>query len=151
MTSGCHGRGYQTREVDTFGAPFLDAEANREPFEEQLQLLLKCCNEAAFHHKGKCYEYPPLVDYRGYRLKDITMVPRPKHLPVDIRMPIASPKTIETRTQGDGDAQRQKDPRRRRACLSRRLRPPWPLRPALRIKPAWGAPSSGGTEEVPHD
>ena len=33
----------------------LDAEANRELFEEQLQLLLKCFNEEAFHHKGKYY------------------------------------------------------------------------------------------------
>ncbi len=35
------------------------------------------------------------MDYRGYKLKDITMVPRPKHLPVEIWMPIASGKTIE--------------------------------------------------------
>ena len=89
------GRGYHTREVETFGAPLLDAEANRELFEEQLQLLLKCFNEDAFHFKGKYYECPPPVDYRGYRLEEITVVPRPKHLPVDIWMPIASGKTID--------------------------------------------------------
>src|SRR5207248_3686007 len=89
------GRGYHSREVETFGAPLLDAEANREYFEEQLQLLLKCFNEEAFHHKGKYFECPPAVDYRGYRLKEITMVPRPKHLPVDVWMPIASGKTID--------------------------------------------------------
>src|SRR5207302_11331256 len=50
------GRGYHTREVETFGAPLLDAEANRALFEEQLQLLLKCFNEPAFHHKGRFYE-----------------------------------------------------------------------------------------------
>src|SRR6185436_20721151 len=38
---------------------------------------------------------PPEVDYRGYRLTDITLVPRPKNLPVEIYMPIASGKTIE--------------------------------------------------------
>ena len=53
------GRGYHTREVETFGAPLLDAEANRELFEEQLQLLIKCFNEESFHHKGKYYECPP--------------------------------------------------------------------------------------------
>ena len=89
------GRGYHTREVETFGAPLLDADKNRELFEEQLQLLLKCFNEQAFHHKGKFYECPPPVDYRGYTLTDITMVPRPKHLPVEIWMPIASGKTID--------------------------------------------------------
>ena len=48
------GRGYHTREVETFGAPLLDAAANRELFEEQLELLLKCFNEdASFSHKGK--------------------------------------------------------------------------------------------------
>jgi len=89
------GRGYHTREVESFGAPLLDANANREIFEEGLELLLKCFNEPQFHHKGKFFEAPPPVDYRGYKLTDITMVPRPKHLPVEIWMPIASGKTID--------------------------------------------------------
>jgi alkanesulfonate monooxygenase SsuD/methylene tetrahydromethanopterin reductase-like flavin-dependent oxidoreductase (luciferase family) len=93
------GRGYHTREVETFGAPLIDAEKNREFFEEQLQLLLTCFNQKSLHFKGKYYECPPPVEYRGYRLKDITMVPRPKHLPVDIWMPIASGKTIELMAQ----------------------------------------------------
>ena len=89
------GRGYHTREVESFGAPLLDAEKNRALFEEQLQLLLACFNEPEFAFKGRFYECPPAVDYRGYRLKDITLVPRPKNLPVEIYMPIASGKTIE--------------------------------------------------------
>ena len=89
------GRGYHTREVETFGAPLIDANANREYFEEQLELLLKCFNEESFHHKGKYFECPPPVPYRGYELKDITVIPRPKHLPVEIWMPIASGKTID--------------------------------------------------------
>ena len=35
------GRGYHTREVETFDAPMLDADANRELFEEQLEIILK--------------------------------------------------------------------------------------------------------------
>jgi alkanesulfonate monooxygenase SsuD/methylene tetrahydromethanopterin reductase-like flavin-dependent oxidoreductase (luciferase family) len=89
------GRGYHTREVESFGMPLLDTDKNRELFEEQLQLMLTCFNEQQFHHKGKFYEAPPPVEYRGYTLKDITMVPRPKHLPVEIWMPIASGKTID--------------------------------------------------------
>ena len=89
------GRGYHTREVETFGAPLLDADANREFFEEQLQLLLRCFNEESFHHKSKFYECPPSLAYRGYQLKEITVVPRPKHLPVEIWMPIASGRTID--------------------------------------------------------
>ncbi len=93
------GRGYHSREVESFGAPLLDAEKNREFFEEQLRLLLTCFNEQRFHFKGKYYEAPPPVPYRGYTMKDITMVPRPKHLPVEIWMPIASGKTIEMMAQ----------------------------------------------------
>jgi alkanesulfonate monooxygenase SsuD/methylene tetrahydromethanopterin reductase-like flavin-dependent oxidoreductase (luciferase family) len=89
------GRGYHTREVETFGAPLLDANANREYFEEQLQLLLKCFNEEEFHFTGKYFECPPRVPYRGYELRDITCIPRPKHLPVEVWMPIASGRTIE--------------------------------------------------------
>src|SRR5215475_11662713 len=89
------GRGYHTREVETFGAPLLDAEANREIFEEGLDLMLKCFNEESFRHEGKYFTAPPYVPYRGYDLKEITMVPRPKHLPVEIYMPIASGRTID--------------------------------------------------------
>ena len=89
------GRGYHTREVETFGAPLIDAEKNREYFEEQLRLLLACFNEERFSFKGKYFTCPPEVEYRGYQLKDITMVPRPKHLPVEVWMPVASGKTID--------------------------------------------------------
>ena len=89
------GRGYHTREVETLGGPLLDAEKNRAYFAEELELLLKCFNEESFHFKGKFFECPPPVEYRGYGLHEITMVPRPKHLPVEIYMPVASGRTIE--------------------------------------------------------
>src|SRR5262249_4855663 len=88
-------RASATRWGETFGARLLDAQANRELFEGQLELLLQAFNGRAFHHKGQYYECHPPVDYRGYRLSEITLVPRPKHLPVDIWMPIASGKTID--------------------------------------------------------
>jgi alkanesulfonate monooxygenase SsuD/methylene tetrahydromethanopterin reductase-like flavin-dependent oxidoreductase (luciferase family) len=89
------GRGYHSREVESFGAPVLDAAANRELFEEQIEILLKCFNEEAFSHRGKHYTIPPEVEYRGYTLREITCVPRPVHRPVEIWMPIASGKTID--------------------------------------------------------
>jgi len=95
------GRGYHTREVETFGAPLLDTEANRALFEEQLQLLLKCFNEGTFRHQGRFYQCPPPVEYRGYQLKEITVIPRPRNLPVEIWMPIASGKTIDMMAQYD--------------------------------------------------
>ncbi len=89
------GRGYHTREVETFGAPMLDNAANKELFEEQMEILLKCFNEESFSHHGKHYQIPAAVPYRGYDLKDITCVPRPIHRPVEIWQPIASGKTLE--------------------------------------------------------
>ena len=33
------GRGYHTREVETFGSPLLDQPANRALFEEQVEIV----------------------------------------------------------------------------------------------------------------
>ena len=84
------GKGYHTREVETFGAPMLDADANRELFEEQFEIILKSFNEESFSHKGRHYTLPPEVPYRGYQLKELTLVPRPIHRPVDVWQPIVS-------------------------------------------------------------
>ena len=84
------GRGYHTREVETFGAPMLNAEANRDLFEEQVDLILKAFNEESFSHRGKQYTIPADVPYRGYQLKELTLVPRPIHRPVDVWQPIVS-------------------------------------------------------------
>ena len=46
------GRGYHTREVETFGAPMLDAEANRELFEEQVDIVMKAFSQESFSHHG---------------------------------------------------------------------------------------------------
>jgi len=85
------GRGYHSREVETFGAPILDQEANRELFEEQVEIIFKAFNQESFSHQGKHYTLPPAVPYRGYELKDITLVPRPVH-PVECWQPIVSAK-----------------------------------------------------------
>jgi len=60
------GRGYHTREVESFGAPLLDATANRELFEEQIKIILKAFNQEAFSHRGKYYTIPPRKPYRDY-------------------------------------------------------------------------------------
>jgi alkanesulfonate monooxygenase SsuD/methylene tetrahydromethanopterin reductase-like flavin-dependent oxidoreductase (luciferase family) len=82
------GRGYHTREVETFGAPLSDQEANRELYEEQTEIIFKAFNEESFSHKGKHYTLPPEVPYRGYTLKELTLVPRPINLPVECWQPI---------------------------------------------------------------
>ncbi len=84
------GRGYHSREVETFGNPMLDGEANRELFEEQVEIILKALREDSFSHRGKHYTIPPDVPYRGYQLREITLVPRPRRRPVEIWQPIVS-------------------------------------------------------------
>ena len=83
-------RGYHTREVEVFGNPMTDADANRELFEEQVEVVQKAFNQDSFSHKGKNYTIPPAVDYRGYQLEEITLVPRPVKRPVDCWQPIVS-------------------------------------------------------------
>ena len=84
------GRGYHTREVETFGAPLLDQEANRDYFEEQVEIIFKAFNQRSFSHHGKYFDLPADVPYRGYQLKEITLVPRPLKRPVECWQPIQS-------------------------------------------------------------
>ncbi len=84
------GRGYHTREVESFGAPMLDQDVNRDLFEEQVDIVFKAFNNRAFSHHGKAYTIPPRVPYRGYELEEITLVPRPRTLPVECYQPLVS-------------------------------------------------------------
>ncbi len=84
------GRGYHTREVETFGAPMQDQTANRDLFEEQVEIMFKAFNEESFRHEGSHYTLPPRVPYRGYDLQEITLVPRPVNLPVECWQPVVS-------------------------------------------------------------
>ena len=47
------GRGYHSREVESFGAPVIDQAANRALFEEQVDLMLTCFNQESFSHHGE--------------------------------------------------------------------------------------------------
>jgi len=84
------GRGYHTREIESYGNPLLDADANRDLFEETVDVIFKAFNEDSFSHKGNHYTIPPAVPYRGYELEEITLVPRPPNRPVECWQPIVS-------------------------------------------------------------
>ena len=91
------GRGYHTREVETFAAPMRDGDANRELFEEQVAVLVKAFSQESFSHQGKHYQIPASVPYRGYQLEQLSLVPRPLRQPVEIWQPLVSgnPKGID--------------------------------------------------------
>ena len=84
------GRGYHSREVETFDSPMLDGEANRELFEEQLEIIIKAFSTESFSHQGKHYRLPADVPYRGYQLEELSLVPRPLRQPVEIWQPLVS-------------------------------------------------------------
>ena len=84
------GRGYHTREVEVYGNPMIDADANRELFEEQVDIIMKAFHSDSFSHHGKNYTIPPRVPYRGYELEEITLVPRPLRQPVECWQPVVS-------------------------------------------------------------
>lgn len=83
------GRGYIAREVETLGAPLNDDSANRDLFEEQVEIILKAWNEESFSYKGKYYDIPANTVHRGKLLEEITLVPRPLKLPVECWQPMA--------------------------------------------------------------
>ncbi|HJO60373.1 MAG TPA: LLM class flavin-dependent oxidoreductase, partial [SAR202 cluster bacterium] len=89
------GRGYHSREVETFGSPVIDNDLNRELFEEQIEVILKAFNSESFSHHGKNYSIPAPVPYRGYDLEEITLVPKPVNLPVETWQPIVSGGSID--------------------------------------------------------
>src|SRR5213595_1793123 len=52
------GRGYHTREVETFGSPLLDQNANREMFEEGVEVLFKAFEGKPFFAPGQVLQDP---------------------------------------------------------------------------------------------
>ena len=84
------GRGYHTREVEVYGNPMLDGDANRDLFEEQVDIIMKAFHSDSFSHHGPNYTIPPRVPYRGYELEEITLVPRPINQPVECWQPVVS-------------------------------------------------------------
>jgi alkanesulfonate monooxygenase SsuD/methylene tetrahydromethanopterin reductase-like flavin-dependent oxidoreductase (luciferase family) len=87
------GRGYHSRECEVLGAPStaINNEANRELFEDQVEIIMKAFNNRSFSHHSKFYDIPPKgIPYRGYELEEITLVPRPRTLPVECWQPVVS-------------------------------------------------------------
>lgn len=86
------GRGYHTREVESLGGVLQDEDANRDLFEEQVEIILRAFQEDHFRHEGKNYALPPRVPYRGYEVDEITLVPQPIHRRDECWQPIVSAK-----------------------------------------------------------
>ena len=78
------GRGYHSRELENFRPPGVvvgsSAEDARALFEEQVEVLMAALKKRTFSHDGRFYQLPPDgVDYRGYELEELTLVPKPQY------------------------------------------------------------------------
>ena len=84
------GRGYIAREVESLGAPLRDDVANRDLFEEQVEIILKAWNKPSFTHEGTHYRLPAKHAHGLMPLRDLTLVPRPRNGQLEVWQPIAS-------------------------------------------------------------
>ena len=84
------GRGYHTREVETFGAPMRDATPTGNCSRNRSKSCSRPSTRTSFAHDGTYYHLPPRVPYRGYQLETLTLVPRPLRRPVAIWQPLVS-------------------------------------------------------------
>lgn len=95
------GRGTVPRESTAFGARVgwndsLDDQANRELFEEQVEIIKKAWHNETFSHRGKYYTLPAEgLDDRGRDVTTLTLIPKPWKVPVEIYQPVTSPKTYD--------------------------------------------------------
>ena len=54
------------------------------------QMVTPAFHSETFSHQGKHYTLPPSVPYRGYELRELTLVPRPLRQPVECWQPVVS-------------------------------------------------------------
>ena len=89
------GRGYHTREVETFGGANAGQCRQHGTLRRADGSHLQGVQRGVVLPPGKHYTLPPRVPYRGYELREITLVPRPIHRPVEIWQPVASGRSID--------------------------------------------------------
>ena len=105
----------------SFGAPLLDAEKNRELFEEQLRLLLTCFNEESLPLQGQILRGAAAgglsrLQAQGHHAGAAAEASAGGDLDAD-RQRQDHRDDGAIRAEGDGDAQRRENPRRRHPRL----------------------------------
>ena len=72
-----------------------DDIANREYFEESMEIVRRALNNERFSFSGKYFQVPiPGIPDRGATVQDLTLIPRPLY-PFEIWQAVTSPPTIE--------------------------------------------------------
>jgi alkanesulfonate monooxygenase SsuD/methylene tetrahydromethanopterin reductase-like flavin-dependent oxidoreductase (luciferase family) len=98
------GRGTVPREAETFGAMVASGDndlsrdadrINREIFEESMEVILQAFANERFSFTGKHFTFPPAgIPDRGSMVKDLTLVPKPRTLPI-VYQAVGSPATLD--------------------------------------------------------
>jgi alkanesulfonate monooxygenase SsuD/methylene tetrahydromethanopterin reductase-like flavin-dependent oxidoreductase (luciferase family) len=95
------GRGTVPREAEPLGTRVgwnndPDDAYNREVFEEQVTIIKRAWHNETFSFEGKHFHLPPrTIDDRGRGVSELTLIPKPFNVPVEIWQPVTSPKTAE--------------------------------------------------------
>jgi Luciferase-like monooxygenase len=84
------GRSYHTREVETFDAPLIDQNANREMFEEGGRGPVQGVRAQAVLAQGQVLDDPAGGAVSRLHLEGDRLVPAPERLPVECWPPIQS-------------------------------------------------------------
>ena len=91
------GRGYQTRELATFGAPSIKSSVNKKQFEAKVEVLLTSLQNREFKLTNEYYQIPPPgLKFRGKEVSSLKLIPPPKNLNFEVWQPIGSGKSIES-------------------------------------------------------
>src|SRR5207237_7493079 len=72
-----------------------DDLANRDVFEEQVEIFKAATSNERFSYRGKHYTIPPEdLTFRGEPVREVPLVPRPINTPVPIYHPIGTEDTL---------------------------------------------------------
>ena len=93
------GRGYHTREVETLRRAAARRREEPRALRGAAAAPAEVLQRGAVPSQGQVLRGPPPVRVSRLQAQGHHLVPRPKHLPVEIWMPIASGKTIDMMAQ----------------------------------------------------
>jgi alkanesulfonate monooxygenase SsuD/methylene tetrahydromethanopterin reductase-like flavin-dependent oxidoreductase (luciferase family) len=130
------GRGYHTREVETFGSPLLDQNANREMFEEGVEVLFKGIRGQAVLAPGPVLHAP--AGGAVSRLYAEGNYAGAGAAAAAGRMLAADPERLRARLRLHGEIRHQRRDRRRLGRRPRR-RAAYPGAPTCQTSPVWSS------------
>ena len=102
MAASCSASAVATiRARSRHRSPLLDQEANRELFEEQVEIIFKAFNQRSSSATRQALHAAARSAVSRLYLKELTLVPRPERLPVECWQPIQGGHAARARLHGE--------------------------------------------------